>query len=188
MKHIYTPEQWRPVVGYEGHYEVSDHGRVRSIERKTWFINRWGQEIQRVVPAKIRELSTHPNGGHQYLTLHRDGKRKQWFVHQLVLLSFAGERPEGANEVRHLDGNPKNNFLDNLAYGSHGENVRDMQQHGTHRNARKTECNRGHLFDEHNTYWRPDGKGRSCIACMKAHGKAHGAEYQRAYRRRQRAL
>lgn len=185
-EHQPTNEQWLPIPGYEGRYAVSDQGRVKSLERKTWFVNRWGDETQRVVPEKIRSTATHTNGGHQYVTLHLDGVRKQWFVHALVLLAFHGARPDALAEIRHLDGNPENNRLDNLAYGTHQDNVDDMAKHGTHRNARKTECDYGHPFNEGNTYVRPDGKGRSCRTCMRDNSRKNGARYQRNYRQRQR--
>lgn len=187
MSNTDDAERWLPIPGYEGHYEVSDRGRVKSVARKVWFVNRWGQEVQRTVPEKIRTTSVHPNGGHLRVTLHRDGVREMWFVHNLVMLAFAGERPAGMPETRHLDGDPTNNRVANLAYGTHQENVDDMSAHGTHRNRRKTVCNSGHPFDATNTYVRPDGKGRSCWACMKEHSRKNGARYQRDYRARRRA-
>lgn len=159
-----TQEQWLPVVGFEGLYEISDWGRVKSVERKVWFVNRWGQDTQRIVPERIRELSVNPNGGHLELTLHREGKRRHRFVHQLVLDAFVGPYPDGLDQVRHLDGDPTNNRLDNLRYGTAAENVADMLRHGTQRNQRKTHCVRGHAFDDQNTYFRPD-KGRDCKRC-----------------------
>lgn len=182
----HTPETWKPIPGYEGLYEVSDHGRVKSVLRRTWFVNRWGQETQRIVPERIREQSVHPNGGHLYLTLHKEGKRKQWFVHVLVLMAFVGPRPTGCDETRHLDGNPTNNHLGNLRWATHQENVDDMLGHGTHRNARKTHCIHGHEFTPANTYIRPDGN-RDCKACAKSRQtKEDQAAYMREYRRKKR--
>lgn len=179
-------EEWRPIPGYEGLYEVSSEGRVKSVARKTWFTNRWGDRIQRTVPEKVRELSPHRNGGHLYLTLHKDGKRKHWFAHHLVLLAFVGDWPEGCDEVRHLDGDPENNRVSNLAYGTHQENVDDMIKHGTHKNLRKTHCIRGHAFDGANTYYRRDG-GRDCKACAKQRrGSSGHAAYSRQYREHER--
>lgn len=181
-----TCEEWRPIPGYEGLYEVSDQGRVKSVERRVPFVNRWGQEITRRVPECIREVSVHPNGGHLYLTLH-NRKRRQHFVHNLVLLAFVGPRPDDKPETRHLDGDPTNNRLENLRYGTSKENADDQRAHGTHRNARKDHCKNGHPFDAENTYARPDGKGRSCLACMKEFSRQNGARYQRGYRARKKA-
>lgn len=183
-----TNEQWRPIPGYEGLYEVSDHGRVKSVQRRTTFVNRWGQSTQRIVPEKIRSQTVNENGGHLYLTLHKDGKRKHWFTHQLVLLAFVGPYPAGCEEIRHLDGDPTNNRLDNLRYGTHTQNVTDMVAvHKTHRNTRKSQCKHGHPFDAANTYVRPDGN-RDCRTCAKSRQtKEEHAAYMREYRAKKRA-
>lgn len=179
-------EQWRPVINYEAHYEVSDHGRVRSIERKVWFTNRWGQRIQRTVPPKLRKLSAHKNGGHLYVKLHNGAERKPFFVHRLVLENFVGPCPDGW-QCRHLDGDPTNNHVSNLKWGTPSENTIDAVRHGTNHHARKTHCKRGHEFTRDNTYQRPDGKGRQCWECMKEYTRKNGARHQRDYRVRQRS-
>lgn len=158
-----TPEIWKPVVGYEGRYEVSNIGRVRSIER----IVQGGRTPTafRTVPAKIRALSVNADG-HLRVTLHKESQRKIFFVHSLVLAAFVGPRPDRDSEIRHLNGNPADNRVENLAYGTHAENVADMMRHGTHRNSRKTRCIQGHEFNARNTYIRPDGN-RDCKVCAK---------------------
>lgn len=84
----------------------------------------------------------------------------------------------------HLDGDPTNNHLDNLRWGTHQENVDDMTRHRTHRNARKTHCKHGHGFTPSSTYMRPDGN-RDCKACAKSRQtKEERAAYMREYRRR----
>jgi len=101
--------------------------------------------------------------GSLYVNLSRDGKYKSFKVHCLVALTFIGPRPEGL-DVRHLDGDQVNNNLANLAYGTRSENAGDMVLHGTHNQASKTHCPQGHLYDEVNTYVRPNGK-RECREC-----------------------
>jgi len=182
-----THEEWRPVPNYEGLYEVSDRGQVRSVDRLVDTMTRWGEVTQRRVPGKVRKLVTHPNGGHLYLQLHKGGGRKPVFVHNLVLAAFVGPRPVDKPETRHLDGNPTNNHISNLRYGTHAENCADTIAHGTHSQGSKTHCVRGHEYTDQNTYIRPDGKGRGCMSCMKAHTLRHGARYQRDYRARKRA-
>lgn len=61
----------------------------------------------------------------------------------------------------HLDGDPGNNRLSNLKYGSHSENMSDSLAHGTHYNASKESCPRGHPYD----YFTPSGR-RECRRCM----------------------
>lgn len=80
------------------------------------------------------------------------------------MAAFAGPCPEGL-EVRHLDGDPANNRLTNLCYGTHSENVQDSLRHGTHAQARKDHCNAGHEFTPENTYIRPDNGYRQCRTC-----------------------
>ena len=155
-------ELWLPVVGYEGLYEVSNLGRVRSLDRVV--SNRWGtQSLRRgkiTTPVKIGWARR----GKHYLgvNLHKMGKQACLPIHRLVLEAFAKPRPEDM-ECRHLDGNCQNNALVNLTWGTSSENVRDAVRHGTHNNARKTHCPRGHPYDEENTYVG-NGK-RHCREC-----------------------
>src|SRR5213596_1074117 len=97
-------ESWLPVPGYEQAYAVSSLGRVLSLPRPH---------------ARGGGIMRPPLGKRGYLTveLWRDGKSKTVGVHQLVALAFLGPRPE-KQEVRHLDGNPLNNHLTNLAHGT----------------------------------------------------------------------
>lgn len=110
-------EEWRPIPGYEGRYEVSSEGRVRSWARKD------GPHLRRPSTGDQRYHS---------VTLCRDGRHEQRAIHTLVALVFIGPRPEGM-EVRHLDGNSHNNRAANLTYGTHAENMLDQRRHGTHR-------------------------------------------------------
>lgn len=120
----HTIEQWRPVFGYEGGYEVSDQGRIRSLDRQTWDGRCWrkikGQEIKRC---------TQSNG---YLTvnLRKDCVSCTRTVHSLVLEAFIGLAKQG-QQCRHLDGDKKNNALINLAWGSVQENIDDRRRHKT---------------------------------------------------------
>jgi len=102
-------EQWRPVVGHEQHYEVSDLGRVRS--RRSW---RWadGAETHLLTPY------AHTRG---YRKVCLDGARH--FVHTLVLTAFVGPRPEG-HVADHRDGRKDSNALSNLEWVTPLENSR----------------------------------------------------------------
>lgn len=112
-------EEWRPVVGFEGLYEVSDQGRVKSLSKLT------GRGYLR--PEMILKLSKMPKG---YLAaqLRKDSKNYKIRVHTLVLTSFVGPRPAD-QECRHLDGDPTNNRLDNLVWGTRAENMDDRNYH-----------------------------------------------------------
>lgn len=154
-------EQWLPVPGYEGVYEVSNLGRVRSLDRK--------DNLGRLRRGRVLKLRTDRDG---YLQFHAGGKHRRILrVHRLVLLAFEGPAPEGANEALHGDGNPLNNALTNLRWGSRSENAVDAVVHGTHRNTAKTHCPRGHPYDEDNTYINPNTNYRACRECARAHSR-----------------
>jgi phage-related protein len=111
------PEIWKDVKGYEGLYQVSDLGRVRSLERK--IVNRNGKHLLN----KERILSQCPDTG-GYLLVHfsANGFRGCKKVHNLVAEVFLGEKEDGY-EVNHKNGiNTDNRYL-NLEYATHQENM-----------------------------------------------------------------
>ena len=105
-----TNETWKPVVEYEQKYQVSDLGRVRSIDH-------WDGR-RRVTGRVLRPGRV--SGGHLSVAL---GKGNSVGVHTLVMLAFRGERPTG-QEVLHLNHIPHDNRLDNLKYGTRSENLK----------------------------------------------------------------
>jgi len=147
-------EQWRPIPGYEDHYEASDLGRVRSLPRSA--------SNGRALAGGV--LRTHVNShGYYSVVLHRDGRPKTLRVHRLVLTAF-DRLPREGEVTRHLDGNQKNNRASNLRWGTQSENVRDAVAQGTHAATRKTECVKGHPFDATNLRYTTDGH-RVCREC-----------------------
>lgn len=95
-------EYWKPVLGYEGSYEVSNTGRVRSFRRGRLLDLRPGA-------TSVRYFS---------VALGRNNTR---MIHDLVAAAFLGPRPPGA-QVLHLDGTRVNNRVSNLRYGTRSEN------------------------------------------------------------------
>jgi HNH endonuclease/NUMOD4 motif len=122
-------ELWIDVVGYEGFYQVSPLGYIRSVDR---VITSKEGKAWKSRPMKGCVLKPCPYGRCKHLgvTLCVNGFKKMHFVHKLVMLSFVGVCPDG-KEVRHLDGNVNNNKLSNLAYGTPKENQADRILHGT---------------------------------------------------------
>lgn len=108
-------EIWKPIPGYEGLYEVSNFGRVRSL--------RFG---------KIRIIKSHKDKlGYRHIRLIKDEKRKMYLVHRLVAMAFI-PNPDNLPIINHKDENPDNNSSENLewctyqynnAYGHHGEKL-----------------------------------------------------------------
>ena len=144
------PEEWRPVVGYEGRYEVSSWGRVKSLPRAR---------------TKGGLLTPFPRGENNYpsITLRDGSEKRSHHVHTLVMVAFVGPRPDGM-ECRHMNGDPADNCLDNLAWGTPVENGRDTVRHGHHAERNKTHCPSGHPYDEANTYRTATG-WRKCREC-----------------------
>ena len=97
-------EQWRPVVGYEGLYEVSSYGNVRSIKRD--------------IILKPRD-----NGVYLRVNLYKNGKLKGCSVHRLVAEAFI-PNPENLETVNHIDEDKTNNHVYNLEWMTRKENVR----------------------------------------------------------------
>ena len=112
-------EEWRPVVGYEGLYEVSNMGRVKSLERTARCGLNGG--CYRTVPERILKLNKDSNGYLQ-VNLCKDGKRKNCLVHGIVAQAFL-ENPMGYTEVNHIDEDKTNNCMDNLEWCSRSYNL-----------------------------------------------------------------
>lgn len=111
-------EIWKEVPGYEGLYEVSSQGRVRSLDRVT--CNRRGSFIRK---GKI--LKPRLNHGYKVVDLHSNKKRRTFRVHQLVAMAFLGHKPDGTQEVvvDHINNNKQDNRLENLQLISQRENA-----------------------------------------------------------------
>lgn len=153
---------WRPVAGYEGHYEVSDQGNVRSIDRVV--INRDG--VKRTLRGKM--LRPGDGGtGHLIVSLNLNGVASSKKVHRLVLAAFVGPCPAGL-VVCHNNGDPTDNRLSNLRYDTYSENLHDRVRHGVHHNTNKTRCPRGHLLESPNLVAYGARRGhRNCLACSR---------------------
>ena len=123
-KHTDRPIQIKPIPSFRG-YMVGTDGSVWSLMQSRGFGG--GQKLT----DTLRQLRQHANrnGGHRDVCLSRDGKVKQAFVHRLVLETFVGPCLEGM-ECRHLDGDPGNNRLENLRWGTRQENAADCIRHG----------------------------------------------------------
>lgn len=161
-----SKERWRPVVGYEGIYEVSDQGRVRSLDR----IITQHDGMKRPMRGRILQQAVRDDG-HTQVNMKYMGVAVTRKVHRMVAMAFLGPCPEGM-EVCHNNGNPADNRLSNLRYGTRSENLYDRVKHGDHPLAAKKKCIRGHLLDHPNLVPSSVTQGwRSCLACSRA--RAH---------------
>lgn len=118
-------ETWLPVIGFPG-YEVSDQGRVRSLDRMIHY----AASRKSIAYAMLRQgriLRPGPQAsGHLTVLLGRAGGSR--LVHHLVLEAFLGPCPPGM-EGRHLDGDPVHNAFSNLVWDTRGNNSRDKKWH-----------------------------------------------------------
>jgi len=114
-------ERWLPVLDLVGRYEVSDRGRVRAL-----FVAGKGA----YQPGRILRPWKTGRGYRAVGLVAADGFKWRVPVHRLVLETFVGPCPAGM-EALHLDNDRTNNALDNLRWGTHLENIRDRERHGT---------------------------------------------------------
>lgn len=158
-------ERWLPIPGYEGSYEVSDLGKVRSLDR----ITNDGKRVRGCVLKPFTMPSGHLRVG---LSPGQGRTRK---VHRLVLEAFVGPCPPEM-EALHRNGIPGDCRLTNLRWGTKSDNARDQITHGVHPEASKTRCPAGHAYSPKNTYIRPGTTHRRCRTCTRENQRA---AYQR---------
>lgn len=159
-------ERWLPVPGYEGYYDVSDLGRVRSLDR---VVPHGRGAVKRLRGRLLKPRFD--SDGRQVVTLYGDGKRLTVRVYVLVLEAFVGPRPPGF-DCCHYDGDESNDRLSNLRWDTRSANRLDSVRHGTHQGVVKTACPRGHRLVEPNLTAQSLSKGRrTCLACTRAHNR-----------------
>lgn len=153
-------EEWRSVPGYEGLYEVSSLGRVRSLDHEVSTYNGGSY----IMPGKLlRQNPTYQ--GYLQVKLYQRGKPRVRYVHQLVAECFI-PNPDHFPIVRHWDDVKDHNTVMNLRWGTSSDNQQDSTRNGNQRNGResRTHCPQNHEYTEENTYRRPNGH-RICRTC-----------------------
>ena len=123
-----TTTTWAVVPNTGGRYEVSDDGRVRSLSWTSQMIRNGRMVPKRKGGAEL--VVTYAGNGYGRVGMSTPNGKVKVAIHTLVMLAFVGSRPAG-KEVRHIDGDKRNNSLANLAYGTPVENARDREAHGT---------------------------------------------------------
>lgn len=111
-------EQWASIHNFEGIYEVSSLGRVRTTKGKTTHSELHGNRVwkQRILRQKTDQK------GYKRVTLWKNKKPFSFLVHRLVASAFIPEI-DGKEYINHIDGNPSNNYKDNLEWCNHSENL-----------------------------------------------------------------
>lgn len=117
-------EGWRDIPGYEGRYQASSEGRIRSLDRIAERVySRTGTRYEARIKGGLKKLTLDANGYYVVNLGHNDVH----YVHELVADTF---RRGTGKEIRHLDGNPLNNRAENLMRGTHSENEKDKVRYG----------------------------------------------------------
>lgn len=121
-------EIWKDIPGYEGKYQASNMGRIRSLDRKVRGVCHYtGKDFYRRIKGQLLKPGRFCKAGHVSVVLGHGTTGKP--VHQLVMKTFAGETPEGM-EVLHINGDPADNRLENLRYGTRRDNILDVYRIG----------------------------------------------------------
>jgi len=120
-----TKEIWKVIEGYEGYYEVSNLGRVKSLRR--WRRSGKGGYFQK---EKILKTSIYEKAKYFSVELYKDSKRKRMTVHRIVAQAFI-TNPDNKQTVNHIDGNRHNNCIENLEWCTQKENIHHALAIGT---------------------------------------------------------
>jgi len=123
-----APERWLPVAGWKD-YEVSDLGRVRSLDRQVEVEMWYGPTVRHYRGKMLRQHAGPGTHGYPQVGLSQGGKEKSYLVHQIVLEAFVGPCPPGM-EALHGPAGKLDASLANLHYGTRSENVRDRVRDG----------------------------------------------------------
>lgn len=116
--------EWRKVDGYEGMYEVSSDGQVRSVER---LVRHWQGGLSRFGGKQIKPVLT--ECGYHKVPLSKESKRAAFFVHRLVAIAFI-ENPLGLAEVNHKNGIKTDNRIENLEWVNRQQNKKHAYDTG----------------------------------------------------------
>lgn len=126
-----TREKWKDIHGYEGLYQVSDLGRIKSLGRTITYANGTSHPYK----ERVRKNNTHKNG-YKNVDLWKDGRAKTFKVHRLVAQAFV-PNPKNLSEVNHIDEDKENNKASNLEwvtpeyntnYGTRGKRAGEKQK------------------------------------------------------------
>lgn len=139
----FKEECWLPVVGFEGCYEVSNKGRIRSLDRKVWNGKVWF--FKKGIILKMSKTTT----GYWKVELSKKGvKKKSFKVHRLVAIAFV-ENIEGKPNVNHIDGDPLNNNAENLEWCTQKENMLHAARNGLCNGGKNPYINKEQIVKEY---------------------------------------
>lgn len=143
-------EIWKDIEGYEGFYQVSNMGRIKSLERDIVSFHRNGRIMQKSVRHKDETIMIGglKNTGYKEVILSKNGKKKYYLIHRLVAQEFL-ENPNNLSTVNHKDENKQNNCVENLEWLSQ----KDNNNYGE-RNKKISNFMKVHQFGLDNPYYK----------------------------------
>lgn len=120
-------EQWKDVAGFEGYYQISNAGKIRSLDRQE------AQTNGHPMTYKGKMMNPCKDGkGYRFMYLARNGKRKMYKIHRLVALAFI-PNPYNYEQVNHIDGDKDNNSVNNLEWCTGAYNMQHSFHNGLHK-------------------------------------------------------
>lgn len=161
-------EEWRSVEGYEGIYEVSSEGRVRSLDREIIYSD--GRRYHRIGQVLSSPLGNH---GYPIVCLRQSGSQTTIRVYRLVAMTFLEQKP--GTEVNHINGDKTDSRVENLEWVTRRENIRHAVRTGLHRCGRRENHNRAKLTEIQiaDIRRRYPSKGVSTVTLGKEFGVCH---------------
>lgn len=158
-------EEWKPIKGYEGIYEVSNLGAIRSVDRLTRS-NRY-KDVRYTKQGRLLHPYTNKRG-YKRATLIRNNEREKKLVHRIVAETFI-PNPDNKQQVNHIDGNKENNSVENLEWCSNIENIHHAFNTGLFDNKidgmkKKVERNDGEVFDSIGEAAKASGISRTAVS------------------------
>ena len=165
-------EKWKPIKGFEESYQVSNKGRVKSLERKVWNGSGYSTIKERILKAGKA------TNGYLFVALCKNSKRYYYRVHRLVATAFI-DNPDNKPQVNHIDENKENNNVENLEWCTAKENM----NHGNIFERRKDSISKKiYAIDKDNNvhYFKNQsevekyGYSKHCVnKCLKGKNKTH---------------
>lgn len=123
-------EAWKPVVGFEGIYEVSNFGKVQSLDRMVRHVSKSGRVGERLFPGRVLKLVDHTHG-YKSAVLCDSPKRSALLIHRVVAEAFI-PNPDNLPWINHKDANKSNNRVDNLEWCTPSDNMQHAMKLGLH--------------------------------------------------------
>lgn len=136
-------EIWKDVPDYEGYYQVSNLGRVKSLDR--YYYDKNGVKYRKT--GKFLAIRQNPKG-YSIVFLYKNDDRQCKTLHSIVMRTFVGDRPSSKTQINHIDCNKQNNCVSNLEYCTGKENVRHAVKNNRFRSSKGSANNLAKLHDD----------------------------------------